>query len=233
MSSLYEIVKIKMDMFDVSMPFAIKEIKLDANGNFPDGVEESVYVEDGHITFKLSVDQSFVAISELVAKAKLAQEHGSLMCTQKFTTKQSRDSRRTFFSVISPLANAYAFQVMHDYLPKQAFLKEKMEWEGYYRTISEMDDDESVRSLLLSLYLTLQGNKIIDEKVPVMLHPYKKAITVYLELFDDGPSPIQLSRAVNNIIGDQYYCALDQKDGEEMFLLREVKLGDYIDQAIA
>ena len=234
MSSLYEIVKNKMDMFEVDMPFAIKEIKTDNDGNLLDYAEERAMVKDDHVTFALSVEHSYQAINELVAKVKLANDYGSLMCSQRFSTNPDAKAISTFDKVVSPLINAYAFKEMMKYLPEHSKLKEKMEWKGYYESILgfEMLDAESIQ-MLISLYVPLKSAQVISEEIPTVLKPYKNNIEILLELAQEEPSPLYMSMAVNKIVGKRYYCALDQKEGEWVFLLRDVTIGDYMDQAIA
>ena len=234
MATLYETVKKRMDLFELNLPFAIKELKVDVEGELCDDIEERVQLKDNLVTFELSVDNSYPMLNELVAKVKLGQEYGELLTTQHFSNKMEQKTQRAFSRAASPLINAYTFKTMQRYLPPQSFTKEKMEWKGYYESIlgiSTTEASEEVTMLLLTLYVTLTSSKVIKEEIPNRLKVHTHAIEVYLELLEEEPSTYLLACVVNRVLGGKYYCALDQKEGKEVFIMRETTREDFYDIA--
>jgi len=90
---------------------------------------------------------------------------------------------------------------------------------------------EEITMLLLSLFVTLISSGIIEKEIPNRLKSYTHAIEVYLELLEYEPSPYEMANAVNRLLGGKYYCALDQKEGKEVFLMREATREDFYDIA--
>ena len=234
MANLYEILKERMSQFKIDLPFAIKELKVDEEGEPFDNREERVQLHNNQIIFELSVDNSYLMLNELVAKVKLGLQHGELMTTQTFSKPIDRKLREAFFQATSPLVNAYAFKCMQRYLSSQSFMKEKMEWQGYYKTILEIsmtEASEEITMMLVSLYVTLKSSRVINIEIPNRLKVQAHAINVYLELLEEEPSPYYMASAVNRVSGGKYYCAVDQKEGKEVFIMRETTREDFYDIA--
>ena len=234
MANLYEILKERMSQFKIDLPFAIKELKVDEEGELCDNREERVQLHNNQIIFELSVDNSYPMLNELVAKVKLGLQHGELMTTQTFSKPIDRKLREAFFKATSPLVNAYAFKCIQRYLSSQSFMKEKMEWQGYYKTILEIsmtEASEEITMMLVSLYVTLKSSRVINIEIPNRLKVQAHAINVYLELLEEEPSPYYMASAVNRVSGGKYYCAVDQKEGKEVFIMRETTREDFYDIA--
>ena len=230
MGSLHNEIKKRMKIFDVHLPFAIKEVRVNEEGEFIDQPEESIEVQNNHITFAVSVEHSYASLNELVAKAKLAQDYGSLMCSQTFSQYPDKKALDSFTKAITPLLTAYTLQTMMTYLHKSARTKEVMEWRGYYSQIIDFTKpNQELKMILISLYVALKSTGVIKDNIPKVLQSYKSTINTYLELAQETPDPLQLVRAVNRLTRGIYYCALDQQDGQECILLRYTHKEDFMD----
>ena len=209
----------RMKLFGLTVPYSIQMIGVDQDG-VPEE-DEQVAVTNGQVTFAVTLESSIPTLNELVAKAKLGLECGSLMCSHSFNKGATNEEIKTFLYVTAPLVNSFAFGLMKKYLPEKDFAKEVREWKFFLESLLSMHDpDHETLMSIVNLYITLASNNIIVQGVPDKIAQFKEPIDILMTLTNEEPSQELLCRAANLIIGQVLHVMITEKDdGREIFHL--------------
>ncbi len=218
--TLYTQIKQRMLLFGLHNPFTIQMIDIDSNGE-PQR-DEYIKMLNNHVTFGVTVENSIPTLNELVAKAKIGIDHGELMCTQMFNSSATKEQKATFFNTISPLINSFAFSNMKQYLSHKDISKEVMEWKFFLEALLEIDKpDHETKMSILSLYVALVSNRLIEPNLPKVLQLYREPVNVLLSLANQPPSPELLCLASNQIIGKTMRVSIaENTSGSQLFNLQ-------------
>ena len=217
--TLYDQLNQRMKLFGLDTTFSIRIIDVDEDGE--PARDESVAINNGQVTFSVTTDNSIATLNELVAKAKLGLEYGELLCTQRFNKEASKEQVSTFFNTIAPLVNSFAFREMMEHLENRSFTKEVMEWNGFLESLLAIDEpDHETMMSIISIYVTLVSNNVIEHHLPQALLRYTKPIDILLTLAKEPPSPELMCDASNQITGKTMTAMItESEDGIEMFHL--------------
>lgn len=123
--NLNDQIKNRMKTFGLTLPYSIRMLPVDEEGMPIE--EETVELENGRLTFALSPENSVSSLNELVAKASLGYKYGELLCSQYFNKGATSEQIHSFFNVVQPVFNSFAFKEMKTWALR---LSQKRCWSG-------------------------------------------------------------------------------------------------------
>ena len=220
--SLNDQIQQKMKQFRLNIPYSIRMLSVNEEGDANE--DEKVELLDNQLTFFLTPDNSIGMLNELIAKASLGHKYGEILCNQTFNKDVTGTQVSSFYNVTSPVLNALVFKEMLTHLDASSISKEVMEWKMLFSNAAAIPvPDLDVKMIIVSLYVVLVSNNIIEESIPSTINEFKKPITVMLEMAKEEPSPELLCQVADRIIGKTMQTMLGIDDmGKKMFVLAKV-----------